>query len=106
MKKPPKKHLNSKQVLHADFLSDEDFFSMGSQEPRLKKLLRTVGLFCTVSYTDGVPLMHLDKFCSVLSELGNELAGLRRYGSKLNLYKLPEDTDADLAAEDSLSYGK
>lgn len=100
MKKPREKGSDCPWVLQTDFLSDEDFFAVDSQEPKMKRLLRTAGLFCTVSYTDGIPLMHLDTFCSVLRELADELAGLRRYSAGISPYKLNEGSGADEAAED------
>lgn len=94
MKKPRKKGSDCRWVLQAEFLSDEDFFAIGSQEPKMKRLLRTAGVFCTVSYTDGIPLMHLDTFCSVLRELADELAGLRRYSAGISPYTPNEGSGA------------
>lgn len=104
MKKPRKKGSDCRWVLQADFLSDEDFFAVDSQEPKMKRLLRTAGMFCTVSYTDGIPLMHLDTFCSVLRELADELAGLRRYSAGISPYKLNEGAEVSESAEDAPPY--
>ena len=84
--------------------NDGDFFQFEKKDNKARALFKEVGLFCQVSYMDGVPVPYIARFRSSLLELEKELAGLERSTLPL-LYGAQRDDLPCEAAEKEVEYG-
>lgn len=83
---------------------DGDFFKAEGKDDKARALFKEVGLFCRVSYTDGVPVPYLDRFRSSLLELEKELESLEQSTLPF-LYDAGKDDLPCEAAEKEVEYG-
>lgn len=79
---------------------DGDFFRLERKDNKARALFKEIGLFCQVSYTDGVPVPYIARFRSSLLELEKELAGLERRTLPLLYGAQREDLPCEVAEKE------